>query len=73
MNEKYTFTTPGPMNESTIYGPAGQWLGQVRGDKAALFAAAPELGAMLLSTISHVCGPARAEAEALLKKAGLLP
>lgn len=42
--------------------------------RARLIAAAPEMGAMLLSIFSHVShgGPTRAEGEALLKKAGLL-
>lgn len=41
---------------------------------ARLIAAAPEMGAMLLSIFSHVShgGPTREEGEALLKKAGLL-
>jgi hypothetical protein len=40
---------------------------------AQLIAAAPEMAEMLLSMFSHVShgGPTRAEAEALLKKAGL--
>ncbi len=42
--------------------------------RAKLIAAAPEMASMLLSMFVHVShgGPTRAEAEALLKKAGVL-
>ena len=52
-----------------------QVFGNKRDERAKLIAAAPEMADMLLSMCVHVShgGPTRAEAEALLKKAGVLP
>ena len=51
-----------------------QTFGTERDARAKLIAAAPEMADMLLSMFVHVShgGPTRAEAEALLKKAGVL-
>jgi hypothetical protein len=52
-----------------------QVFGAKRDERAKLIAAAPEMADMLLSMYVHVShgGPTLAEAEALLKKAGVLP
>jgi len=65
---------PGPCNDFHI-GLVVDVDRETREANAALIAAAPEMGAMLLSMFVHVShgGPTRGKAEALLKKAGLLP